>query len=162
VNMTENSQALREHLLYLLKGGGAHVKFDNAIADFPAPLYGKKPPKLPFSAWQVLEHMRIAQCDILDFSTNPNYRVMEWPAAYWPKSSRPPDESAWGKSVKQFGRDAREMQKLVADPATDLFAKIAWGSGQTILRAALLVADHNAYHLGQLVLIRRLLGVWKD
>jgi uncharacterized damage-inducible protein DinB len=158
--MPDHDRALREHLLYLLRGGGAHVKFEDAIKDFPAGLRGKKPRSAPHTAWQLLEHMRLAQWDILDFSVNPHYKEKEWPAGYWPKTAAPPDEAAWEKSVRAFRADARKMQALVENPATDLFAPIPWGDGQTVLREALLVADHNAYHLGQVVTLRRLLGSW--
>jgi hypothetical protein len=108
----------------------------------------------------LLEHMRIAQWDILDFSHNPKYKSLAWPEAYWPKAERPPSTPAWNDSIKQFRRDAKEMQALVTNPKTDLYQKIPWGEGQTILREALLVADHNAYHLAQMVDVRRALGVW--
>src|SRR5262249_9158179 len=121
---------------------------------------GKKPAGFPHSAWMLLEHMRIAQWDILDFSRNAKYESLEWPEGYWPKSEAPPSDSAWEKSVRDFREDLKEMVELVSDPKTDLFAKIPWGDGQTILREALLIADHNAYHLGQLVDVRRLLGAW--
>lgn len=160
--MADPNQQLREHLLYLLRGGGAHASFDTAVANLPAELRGKKPAHSPHTAWQLLEHLRIAQWDILDFSRNPNYREQQWPAAYWPETAAPPDPAAWDKSVKAFRADANAMQKLVQDPKTDLLGPIPWGSGQTILREALLVADHNAYHVGQLVLLRRLLGNWKE
>lgn len=153
-------KALREHLLYLLRGGGAHLNFDAAVANLPAKLRGAKPRRAPYSPWQLLEHMRIAQWDILDFCRNPDYTELEFPAGCWPKTQAPPDNAAWEKSVKAFRGDLRAMQKLVADPKADLFARIPWGDGQTFLREALLVADHNAYHLGQLVVVRRLLSAW--
>jgi len=153
--------ALREHLLYLLGGGGAHLGFDEAVAGLPGNLRGVKPPSLPFSAWRLLEHMRIAQWDIVEFSVNPKHVSPAWPDGYWPEGDAPPDDAAWEKSVQQFRRDLERMQALVANPRTDLYAPIPHGEGQTILREALLVADHNAYHLGQLVLVRRLLGAWK-
>jgi hypothetical protein len=155
-------KALREHLLELLKGGGAHAKVDDVVADLPSELRGKKVEGLPYTLWMVLEHMRIAQWDILDFSTNPKYKAMKWPAGYWPKTQAPPSAGAWNNSIKEFKKDLKAMQDLVANPKTDLYAKIPWGEGQTILREALLVADHNAYHLGQLVTLRRLLGAWKE
>lgn len=155
----EHDRELREHILYLLRGGGAHGNFDDAVADFPSPLRGAKLDRLPYTAWQLLEHMRLAQWDILDFSRNSNYRERKFPDDYWPKTAAPPD-AAWKKSVAAFRNDLKEMQKLVENPKTDLFAKIPWGDGQTILREALLVADHNAYHLGQLVMLRRLLNAW--
>lgn len=155
-------QALREHLLYLLRGGGAHLKFDEAIVDFPARLRGKKVEGLPYTAWRLLEHMRLAQWDILDFSRNPKYVEPKFPEGYWPAGDAPPDATAWERSAAAFRKDLGEMQKLVEDPSTDLFVRVPWGDGQTILREALLVADHNAYHLGQIVTLRRLLGAWKD
>ena len=158
----EHDRELREHILYLLRGGGAHGNFDDAVADFPSKLRGAKLERLPYTAWQLLEHVRLAQWDILDFSRNPEYREKKFPDDYWPKTEAPPNEEAWKKSVAAFRHDLKEMQKLVENPKTDLFAKIAWGNGQTILREALLVADHNAYHLGQLVMLRRLLGAWEQ
>jgi hypothetical protein len=157
-----SDQALREHLLYLLRGGGAHLSFDRAVGGLPAKLRGVRPRGLPFSPWRLLEHMRIAQWDILEFSRNPRHVSPEFPAGYWPEGDAPPSARAWTKSIADFQADLQAMQDLVADPATDLYAKIPHGDGQTILREALLVADHNAYHLGQLVVVRRLLGAWKD
>jgi DinB superfamily len=154
-------QALRKHLVELLDGAQAHATFDNVIADFPAKSRGEIPKGLPHSAWMLLEHMRIAQLDILDFSRNPKYKPLKWPDNYWPKSPVPPDAKAWDKSVKLFHEDLDAMKKLVLDSNIDLFAQIPWGEGQTILREAMLVADHNSHHLGQLVDVRRLLGIWK-
>lgn len=152
---------LREHVLYLLRGGGAHLDFDAAVADLPAELRGVKPAGLPHSPWRLVEHMRIAQWDILEFSRNPAHVSPKFPDGYWPKDDGPPSADAWDRCLASFRADLRAMQELVADPATDLFARIPHGEGQTILREALLVADHNAYHLGQLVVVRRLLGAWK-
>ena len=149
--------SLREHLENLLRMEGAHISFDAAIAGFPAALRGAKPAGAPHSAWELLEHMRIAQEDILDFSRNPEYRDKTFPDDYWPPSPEPPDEKAWQQSVQQFQTDLTQVRELIADPTLDLFARIPHGSGQTLLREALLVADHNAYHLGQLVMLRRLL-----
>ena len=154
-------QSLRQHLIELLDGGQAHASFDDVVADFPPKLRGEIPKYLPHSAWMLLEHMRIAQWDILDFSRNPKYKEMKWPDEHWPKSPLPPGATAWGKSVQSFHDDLNAMKKLVSDSKTDLFAKIPWGSGQTILREALLVADHNSHHLGQLIDVRRILGIWK-
>lgn len=156
-----NDKALRQHLLNLLKGGNAHVDFDAAFKDLPARLRGKRPKGVRHSPWEVLEHLRIAQWDILEFSRNPGHQSPDWPGGYWPHSPAPPDEKAWDKSVRAFRRDLKAMCDLVADKSTDLFGRIPHGDGQTILREALLVADHNAYHLGELVLVRRLLGCWK-
>jgi hypothetical protein len=154
-------QALRKHLLELLDGGQAHAAFDDVVVNFPPKFRGEKPTGLPHSGWMLLEHLRITQWDILDFSRNPKYAAMKWPDDYWPKSPAPPTEAAWDKSIKSFRDDLNAMKKLVSDPNTDLFAKIPWGEGQTILREALLIADHNSHHLGQLIDVRRLLGIWK-
>jgi hypothetical protein len=153
-------KALREHVLYLLQGGGAHATFDQIIADIPAKLRREKAPGLPHSLWMLLEHMRIAQWDILEFSCNPKHISPEWPEGHWPKTDAPPSPSAWNASIKRFRQDLKAMQNLVKNPKTDLFARIPWGDGQTILREALLAADHNAYHLGQMLDARRLLGAW--
>jgi hypothetical protein len=158
--MMNTDQALRDHLLYLLRGGGAHLDFEAAIADLPEGLRGTKPAGLPHSPWRLVEHMRIAQWDILEFSRDPKHVSPKFPDGYWPQGDAPPNADAWEQSVAAFLTDLSAMQELVADPATDLFAPIPHGQGQTILREALLVADHNAYHLGQLVTIRRLLGAW--
>jgi hypothetical protein len=154
-------QALREHLLYLLRGGGAHVDFEAAIDGLPARLRGSKPAGAPYTPWQLLEHMRISQWDILEFSINPDHVSPEWPSGYWPESEAPPGNTAWERSVKQFRADQQAIQELIEDPGTDLFARIPHGEGQTVLRESLLVADHNAYHLGELVLLRRMLGAWR-
>jgi len=153
---------LREQLVYLLKGGGAHVHFMDALEGFPAGKYGVFANPLPHTGWQLLEHTRIAQWDILEFSRNPKHVSPDFPGGYWPKTPMPPNEAAWGESVDAFQRDLEEMVKLVRNPSTDLFAKISHGDGQTILREALLLADHNAYHLGQLVDLRRALGAWPE
>lgn len=154
-------KALREHLVKLLQGGEAHATFDQAVAGLPAELRGKRPKGAEHSPWQLLEHLRIAQRDILEFSRNPKHKSPKWPEGYWPAKAVPPDEKAWDKSVRLFRRDLKTMCDLVADEGADLYARIPHGDGQTILREALLTADHNAYHIGQLVLMRRLLGAWK-
>jgi DinB superfamily len=157
-----NDRSLREHLDDLLAGGGAHLDFDKAVADLPPDLRGVHAPNIPHNAWQLVEHLRIAQWDILEFSRNPRHVSPDFPAGYWPVTDAPPDEEAWERSLAGFRADLTAMRALVADPATDLFAKIPHGDGQTVLREALLIADHNAYHLGQLVLVRRAIGAWKD
>jgi hypothetical protein len=155
-------QSLREHLLYLLRDGGAHLNFEKAIARLPPKLRGVRPRGVPHSPWRLVEHLRIAQWDILEFCRNPKHVSPAFPEGYWPARDAPASAGAWNKCVAAFRADLQAMQDLVADPATDLFARIPHGQGQTILREALLVADHNAYHLGQLVVVRRLLGAWKD
>jgi len=159
---SDHTAVLREHLLNLLRGEGAHLDFDKAIADLPADLRGGKVENMPHTPWRLLEHMRIAQWDILEFCRNPRHVSPSFPEGYWPAGNAPPDAAAWDRSVAAFRADLRAMQDLVAKPATDLFAPLAHGQGQTILREALLVADHNAYHLGQLVVVRRLLGAWPE
>jgi hypothetical protein len=159
--MGDTQSALREHVLYLLEGGGAHVRFNDAISGLPPKLRGVKPDKLDVSAWRVLEHMRLAQADIVEFCVSRDYREKEFPAHYWPKTDAPPTPNAWDESVKSFTKDLDQLRNLVKDPKTDLFATIPWGDGQTYLREALLAADHNAYHLGQMITVRRLLGAWK-
>jgi DinB superfamily len=156
-----SEKILREHLQKVLNWGDAHADRKAALAGIPAKARGAKPKGAPYSVWELLEHTRLAQRDILEFCRNPKYVLPEWPSGYWPKTPAPPSPAAWEKSVGEFFRDLREMQDLVADPKTDLYAPIPWGDGQTILREALLLADHNAYHLGQIVLVRRLLGAWK-
>ena len=155
-----SDQDLRDHLQYLLKGGGAHLDFDQAIADLPTELRGARPETISHTPWRLIEHMRIAQWDILEFSRNPKHVSPDFPGGYWPETDAPPTADAWDKSVEAFRDDQSAMQALVANPETDLFAPIPHGDGQTILREALLVADHNAYHLGQLVFLRRCLGAW--
>jgi uncharacterized damage-inducible protein DinB len=158
----DSDKSLRKHLLYLLGGGGAHISFREAIAAFPAKARGAKPKGAAHTAWQLLEHMRIAQWDILVFSRNPKHVSPDWPGGYWPARAAPLSARAWQRSVRAFEADLKAMEKLVASSKTDLHARIPHGDGQTILREVLLVADHNSYHLGQLVLLARLLGVWRD
>ena len=153
----ENDKSLRDHLLSLLSEGNAHISFDDFIKDFPAGFCGKKIEGLPYTAWQVLEHMRIAQWDILEFCRNAKHVSPKWPKGYWPGPEDLGDEKLWRKSVKTFRDDLTQMEALITDPSTDLFAKIPHGDGQTILREALLAADHNAYHLGVLLAISRIL-----
>jgi hypothetical protein len=162
-NVVEQSkssdQSLRDHLLYLLKDGGAHVGFDAAMGDWPVQLAGAKVANFPHTAWMLLEHLRIAQQDILEFSRNSKQVSPKWPEGYWPASEAPADENAWKASMAAFKKDLLAMQQLVGSLKVDLYARIPWGSGQTILREALLVADHNAYHLGQLVMLRKSIGI---
>jgi hypothetical protein len=156
-----SDQALRQHVIYLLEGGGAHLNFEQAIADLPPEMRGKRVEGVPHTAWRLLEHLRICQWDILEFSRNGDHVSPEFPDGYWPDTDAPPSHEAWEQSVAAFRADLQAMLDLVANPQTDLFARIPHGDGQTILREALLVADHNAYHLGQLVFLRRCLGCWE-
>jgi uncharacterized damage-inducible protein DinB len=159
--MTPTDPGLRQHVINLLNGGNAHATFDDAVKNFPPELRGKKPKGAEYSAWQLLEHLRIAQWDILEFSRDPGHKSPDWPSGYWPAKPAAPDENAWDKSVRAFRRDLKALSEMVADESIDLFARIPHGDRQTVLREALLAADHNAYHIGQLVLLRRLLGAWK-
>ena len=156
---------LRQQLKALLDGGQAHATFDQAVKDMPPKLQGVVPEGLPYSAWQLLEHIRLAQRDILDFSRNHDgsYRELKWPDGYWPKNPEPPDAHAWQKSVEQIVHDRKAFEKLL-DSVDDqnLIKPFAWGKGQNLLREALLIADHEAYHVGELILLRRLLGAWKS
>ncbi|MBS1850831.1 MAG: DinB family protein [Acidobacteria bacterium] len=154
-------KSLREHLVKLLQGGEAHATFEDAVKDFPVHLRGKKPKGAKHSPWEILEHLRIAQWDILEFARNARHVSPDFPSGYWPEKATPPDERAWNTSVAAFRADLTAMVELVRDEATDLHARIPHGSGQTILRQAMLTADHNSYHLGELVLVRRLLGAWE-
>ncbi|MGH9712786.1 MAG: DinB family protein [Candidatus Acidiferrales bacterium] len=156
-----DEKIFREHLGKDLAWNEAHLDWKTALAGLPPKHRGTKPPGAPHSAWELLEHARIAQWDILEFCLNPKHVSPDFLSGYWPKAAAPPNASAWEKSVKSFERDLREMQKLVIDPRTDLLAPIPHGSGQTILREILLLADHNAYHLGQLVLLRQVIGAWR-
>jgi hypothetical protein len=155
-------QPVRDHVVALLRGGNAHVVFGDAVRDWPPALQGRKPPGQPFTPWRVLEHMRITQWDIVEFTKSSTHVSPEWPDGYWPKEDAPLNPAAWDASVAQIDRDLREMERLVTDPKNDLYAKIPHGTGQTLLREALVLADHNSYHLGQLVLLRRLVGAWKE
>jgi uncharacterized damage-inducible protein DinB len=151
---------VREHLSSLLDWGDAHARFETIIKDVAPELRGAVPEGLPYSPWQLLEHLRLSQQDILEFCRNPNYVEKHWPDDYWPSAAGPPDTKSWEKSVREFGEDQRAFQQLASTASVDLLAKIPHGTGQTYLREILLVADHNAYHLGQLVAVRRLLGDW--
>ena len=154
-------QTLRAEVDRLLAGQGAHADFDAAVAGFPDKLRGTRPPGVPHSAWELLEHLRLAQADMLEFSRNPKHASPDWPEGYWPKSPEPENAAAWDHSVKSFQHDLGAMRKLVSDPKSDLFTPFAHGDGQTLLREALQLADHNAYHVGELIFLRRLLGAWK-
>ncbi len=156
-----NDKALRQHVVSLLNSGHAHANFDAAVKDTPPTLRGNKPAGAEHSPWQVLEHLRIALWDILEFARDAKHKSPEFPQGYWPSTQSPPNDEAWDKSAAAFRSDLETLIKLVSDEKTDLFAKIPHGDGQTVLRQALVAADHNAYHLGELVLLRRELGAWQ-
>jgi DinB superfamily len=155
-----NDKILRQHVIKLLDGHEAHADWKQALAGLPAKLRGVRPDGAPHSIWDLIEHMRIAQWDILEFSRNGEHVSPDWPSGYWPASGKTPSDRDWKSCLRKFAADAAAMKKLVARSKTDLTAKIPHGTGQTVLREALLLADHNSYHVGQIVLVRRLLGDW--
>ena len=154
--------SLRKHVIDVLDGGNAHVRMFDALERFPAGKRGVFAKGLPHTAWQLLEHLRIAQWDILRFSRDPIHVSPDFPAGYWPNSPSPPSDAAWKKSLRSFRADLRAMTRMIANRKLDLHAPFSWGDGQTLLREALLLSDHNAYHLGQLVDLKRALGIWHE
>lgn len=154
--------ALRAQLVEFLRGGSAHAELKTVLDGFPAAVRATKPKGCPHTAWQLLEHIRIALHDLYDFCTNPNYMQPNWPADYWPKEEAPSGADAWDASVRAVKKDMDDFERLIGDPEANLYAAIPWGSGQTLLREVLLAGQHTSYHAGQLVLLRRELGVWKE
>jgi hypothetical protein len=159
--MASDDKALRDHLLEMLRGGSAHVDLATVLDDFPAKLTGSKPDQVPYSAWQLLEHMRFTVSDLLLFSTDPKYVAPNWPDDYWPAKKAAPQPDEWETSVNALQADLTAFEAMVRDPKTNLYAKIPWGEGQTLLREVLLVCQHTSYHLGEMVLLRRELDAWK-
>jgi hypothetical protein len=153
---------LRDNLLELLNGASAHLDPATILADFPLESYADKPAGAPYNAWQLLEHIRIALRDLLDFCINPNYLALKWPEDYWPKLEAPPSAGAWKESVSALLADIEAFKKMVSDHATNLYSTIPWGDGQTILREILLAADHTSYHLGQIVFLKKQLDGLKN
>ena len=154
---------LRKHLLVSLQGKGAHLTFDEAVADFPLHMINLQPLNVDYTPWHLLEHLRLAQADILDYLRNPDYAAPKWPDDYWPAADAQADAAAWEQSIQEFRRDLQELEDLVKDPATDFYTPIAHGyGGHTILREILLVADHNAYHIGELGILRQVMGAWPE
>lgn len=160
MTISSETAEIREALARALEWQDAHVSFEAAVADLPAPLRGRVPSGMPYSVWQLAEHIRLAQRDILDFCQNPEYREQAWPDDYWPPASEPPDEHSWASCLAGVRSDRSALAHIVRDAARGLLDPIPHGNGQTLLREALLVIDHTAYHVGQIVLIRRALGVW--
>lgn len=158
-----NDKALRQQLAALLQGGQAHATLADAVAHFPADRIGEQPAGLPYSPWQLLEHMRITLRDLLEFATNPEYVELDWPADYWPKHAAPGDDESWSETVRAIHADLKSLEALVHSPQSNLYATIPWGTkGETLLREVLLAADHTSYHVGELVVLRRLMGIWKS
>jgi hypothetical protein len=158
----DKDAVLRQHVLNLLRGGQASMTFDEAVANFPVDRINERPPNVPYTPWHLLEHMRIAQWDILDFCRNPNYTELKWPDEHWPAPDATADEAAWNETLRAFRADFAAVCALIADPNTDLYAKIPHGDGQTYLREGLLVADHNAYHTGEFAILRQVMGTWPE
>lgn len=152
----QKDESIRKHVLYLLRGGGAHLSFEDFVGSFPPDLCNRKIDGLPYTPWQVLEHMRLAQWDILEFSRDPDHVSPEFPKGYWPNPEEPGTPALWQQTVDEFRNDLKQMEELIEKAATDLYAKIPHGDGQTILREALLITDHNAYHLGSLAVMARI------
>ncbi|ACO31583.1 MULTISPECIES: DinB family protein [Acidobacterium] len=159
--MPTHDHLLRDTLIPFLRGQGAHADLNAAVEDFPAEHYGTRPHGLPHSAWELLEHIRFTLHDLINFCTNPEYTEPEWPADYWPKNPAPQHPEDWHRTVTAIQQDMEEFEKLMSDPRSNLYSKIPWGDGQTLLREVLLAADHTSYHTGQIILVRQLLGIWK-
>lgn len=160
--MPVHDQSIRRELSAFLRGDQAHASLDAAVKSMPTTLLEKKPQGSPHNAWQMLEHIRLTLHDLLEFCTNPKYETPNWPDDYWPKDASPQSSAAWDHSITAIHKDLKAFDKLIEDPKTDLTAKIPWGDGQTILREILLAGDHTSYHIGQLILLRKHLGVWKN
>ena len=160
MSTTTTDTLLREQLLFLLNGGNAHMTLDEAVADYPVASMNTLFPNGDYSSWQLLEHIRLSQWDILDFIRNPGYQEREWPKDYWPPQSAQASEADWNETLASFQRDMQALQAITMDPQIDLHARIPWGTGQTVLRELLLVADHNAYHIGEFAIMRQVMGTW--
>ena len=161
--MKTDDAFLREQLVALLKGGQAHATFSDAVAHFPASRFSDRPEGSPYSAWQLVKHIRIALHDLLEFVTNAKYVELEWPSGYWPQDAAPGKDESWNATVKAISADLGAFEALIHSPNSNLYAPIPWGkNGETLLREVLLAADHTSYHVGELVLLRRVLGIWKN
>jgi hypothetical protein len=158
--MMRTDKVMREQLLALLRGGNAHMGFDQAVADFPLAHINTKPPNVPYTPWHLLEHIRLAQRDILEFIRNPDYVSPSWPEGYWPAPNEQADETRWQQTISQFRADLKALEALVLDPNTDFFSDIPHAPGYTIFREVLLVADHNAYHIGEFAILRQVMDIW--
>lgn len=157
---TLDDTALREQLVEVLRGGHAHATYEDVVANLPADLHGRRPNGAPYSPWMILEHIRIAFWDILEFSRNPAHVSPDFPSEYWPRDPMPPNPDAWTDSMARYTRDREAFERLVRDPTSDLFRPFSHGTGQNLVREVLVAATHTSYHLGELVVLRRLLGAW--
>jgi len=158
--MATSERTVRDEAIFLLQRGNAHLSFDEAVAEFPLARINERPPRVPYSSWQLLEHLRLTQCDILNFIRDPQYQELAWPADYWPAPDATTDAAGWERTLADFRADAAALAALAADPDRDLHAAIPWGDGQTLLRELLVVADHNAYHIGEFAILRQVMGTW--
>ncbi len=156
-----DDKIIRQHLIELLQGGSAHTSLDEALKNLPPDVRDSKTGAIPYSIWELAEHIRISQWDIVEFSRNPNHTSPDWPDEYWPSESSPESDNVWNASIEAIHIDLQDMVEMVLDPQNNLLKPFSHGNGQTLMREALLLADHNAYHLGQIILIRKLLGNWK-
>ncbi len=156
----EPDDVLRNQLLALLRGGNAHMSLDEAVADFPPEAMNRLPPNVPYTPWHLLEHLRRAQKDILDFICDPRYVSPPWPEGYWPAKGEQADEAQWHQTIAQFQSDLASLIKLVEDPQTSLTADLPHAPGYTVLREILTVSDHNAYHIGEFAILRQVMGTW--
>jgi hypothetical protein len=157
-----NDEHVRKQLLVLLRGGNAHMSFEQAVADFPPEQINRKPPNVPYTPWHLLEHIRITQWDIVEFIRNPDHVSPEWPVGYWPARDARADASQWEKTIEQFEADLQALQDIVADPETDLYAPMPQGEKYTVLREILVVTDHTAYHIGEFGILRQVMGTWPE
>jgi hypothetical protein len=158
--VVNTDQHVREQLIGLLRGGNAHLPFAEAVADFPEPHINTRPANVPYTFWHLVEHLRITQADILDYLTNDGYQEPEWPAEYWPPREERATKADWDASIAAFNRDLEAIITIVADDRTDLLATVPSNGEHTVLREALIVADHNAYHVGELAILRQVAGAW--
>lgn len=158
--MSDSDAVLRKQLVALLRGGNAHMLFDDAVADFPIEAINRQPPNIPYTPWHLLEHLRLTQWDILDFIRNPNYVYRQWPESYWPTPGEQANAANWQETISHFKADQDSLVSIVEDPAIDLTADLAHASGYTILREILVVSDHNAYHIGEFAILRQIMGTW--
>ncbi len=157
MSIAQQEADLREQLIHVIHGDQSHIEFDDVIKDFPSKLAGQKPKGAPHTAWQLLEHLRIAQSDILEFCRNPKYKSPKWPEGYWPSTDAPPDEQAWEASIAAYRKDAAEIADLIKDTKQDLYKAVEGGKGQTLLQEAVTLGNHNSYHLGQLMFLKKML-----
>ena len=160
--MTDTDKALRAQIKALLQGGNAHMSFDDAVAKFPMEYINTNPPNVSYTPWHLLEHLRITQWDILEFIRNPKHVSPDWPKGYWPAKDAQADQAAWTKTIAAFHADLEALVQLANDTSVDLYTPLPHGSGQNVLREFLLVADHNAYHIGEFAILRQVMGTWRD